>query len=74
LSWAFYPSLRGTYCSMNADLPIGPTEIDYYNRYLIELAANRPCPLNRRVYELVKRMERDHIAPDVTRLDELAAG
>jgi 2-dehydropantoate 2-reductase len=26
LSWAFYPSLRGSYCSMNGDLPAGVTE------------------------------------------------
>jgi 2-dehydropantoate 2-reductase len=71
LAWAFYPSLRGTYCSMKGDLPAGRTEIDNYNRYLIELSGNRPCPLNRRVYELVKRMERERIPPGVHMLDEL---
>jgi 2-dehydropantoate 2-reductase len=71
LAWAFYPSLRGTYCSMFADLPRGRTEIDYYNRHLIELAGDRPCPLNRRVFDLVKRMERDRLAPVLGRLDEL---
>src|SRR5262249_3627225 len=71
LAWAFYPSLRGTYCSMKGDLPAGRTEIDNYNRYLIELSGNRPCPLNRRVYELVKRMERERIPPGVHMLDEV---
>ncbi|HEV3443961.1 MAG TPA: ketopantoate reductase C-terminal domain-containing protein, partial [Gemmataceae bacterium] len=71
LSWAFYPSLRGTYCSMYADLPAGRTEIDYYNRYLIDLAGDRPCPANRRIYELVKKMERERIAPGLHVLKEL---
>jgi 2-dehydropantoate 2-reductase len=71
LAWAFYPSLRGTYCSMNGDLPKGRTEIDYYNRYLIELAGAWPCPLNRSVYDLVKRMERECIPPGVRLLGEL---
>jgi 2-dehydropantoate 2-reductase len=73
LSWAFYPSLRGTYCSMHADLPAGQTEIDYYNGYLINLAGERPCPLNRRVYDLVKRLERQRRGPDRSCLSELAA-
>jgi 2-dehydropantoate 2-reductase len=72
LSWAFYPSLRGTYCSMNADLPRGRTEIDYYNRYLIDLAGDRPCPLNCFVYDFIKRMEKDRLPPDLTRLEEMA--
>src|SRR5262249_44375207 len=55
LAWAFYPSLRGSYCSMSGDLPRGRTEIDYYNKRLIDIAGDRPCPVNRRVYELVKR-------------------
>jgi 2-dehydropantoate 2-reductase len=63
LAWAFYPSLRGSYCSMFGDLPAGRTEIDYYNGRLIELAGKRPCPLNRRVYDLVKRMEQERIKP-----------
>jgi 2-dehydropantoate 2-reductase len=71
LAWAFYPSLRGTYCSMNGDLLKGRTEIDYYNRYLIELAGDRPCPLNRRVYALVKRIERERLPPGVGMLDQL---
>jgi 2-dehydropantoate 2-reductase len=71
LAWAFYPTLRRTYCSMSGDLPTGCTEIDYYNGHLIALAGDRPCPLNRRVYELVKRMERERLVPALARLDEL---
>ena len=73
LAWAFYPSLRGTYCSMSGDLPAGRTEIDYYNGRLIKLAGDRPCPLNRRVYELVRRMERQRLSPGLQRLKELDA-
>lgn len=72
LAWAFYPTLRKTYCSMSGDLPRGCTEIDYYNGHLIHLARDRPCPLNRRVYALVKRMERERIPPRVEMLNELA--
>jgi 2-dehydropantoate 2-reductase len=73
LACAFYPTLRGTYCSMAGDLPRGRTEIDFYNRHLIDLAGDRPCPLNRRVVEVVTRMEREGIPPRVDVLDELAA-
>ncbi len=73
LAWVFYPTLRRTYCSMSGDLPAGRTEIDYYNRHLIELAGDRPCPLNRRVYDLVKRMEQERTPPGVGLLDTLAA-
>lgn len=72
LAWAFYPSLRGTYCSMAGDLP-GRTEIDNYNGHLIALAGDRPCPLNRRVHDLVQRMERERISPHPAVLDELLA-
>jgi 2-dehydropantoate 2-reductase len=71
LAWAFYPSLRGTYCSMSSDLPAGRTEIDYYNGHLLELACATPCPLNRRVYDVIKRMERERIAPRLNLLEEL---
>jgi 2-dehydropantoate 2-reductase len=71
LVWAFYPSLRGSYCSMSGDLPAGRTEIDYYNGRLIELARERPCPLNRRVYDLIKRMEEERIRPGRDALDSL---
>jgi 2-dehydropantoate 2-reductase len=74
LALFFYPSLRGSYCSMSGDLPRGRTEIEFYNRHLIDLAGPRPCPLNRRVYELVKRMERDRLAPALRWLESLAAG
>jgi 2-dehydropantoate 2-reductase len=73
LAWAFYPTLRGTYCSMSGDLPRGRTEIEYYNRHLIDLAGDRPCPLNRRVYDLVRRMEERRVPPGVAALAELAA-
>jgi len=63
MAWAFYPSLHGSYCSMSNDLPAGRTEIDYYIGHLLELANDRPCPLNRRLYELVKRMEQERIPP-----------
>jgi 2-dehydropantoate 2-reductase len=71
LSWAFYPSLRGTYCSMNGDLSAGRTEIEHYNGYLIALSDGRPCPRNRRVYNLIKRMERERLTPCLARLEEL---
>jgi 2-dehydropantoate 2-reductase len=72
-AWAFYPGLRGTYCSMFADLPRGRTEIDNYNGHLIELAGEAPCPLNRRAYALVKRMEQEGIAPNPEIVSELLA-
>jgi 2-dehydropantoate 2-reductase len=71
LAWAFYPTLRGTYCSMSGDLPKGVTEIDNYNGHLIAVAGARPCPLNRRLYELVRKMGRERIAPSVQVLAEL---
>jgi 2-dehydropantoate 2-reductase len=69
-AWAFYPTLRKTYCSMSGDLPRGRTEIDNYNRHLIELAGERPCPLNRRIYEVVKGMERNLVPPSLSILDQ----
>jgi 2-dehydropantoate 2-reductase len=71
LAWAFYPSLRGTYCSMAGDLPAGPTEIDNYNGHLIALAGDFPCPLNRAVYALVKRIEAEQLTPRPSLLDPL---
>jgi 2-dehydropantoate 2-reductase len=73
LSWAFYPSLRGTYCSMSGDLPAGRTEIDYYNGHLLQLCGDTPCPLNRRIHALIKRMEREHLTPRLDILEPLAA-
>jgi 2-dehydropantoate 2-reductase len=71
LAWAFYPSLRRTYCSMSGDLPKGRTEIEFYNRHLIDLAGDRPCRLNQRVYRLIKRMEAQRIPPGPHMLNEL---
>jgi 2-dehydropantoate 2-reductase len=71
LAWLFYWTLRRTYCSMSGDLPAGRTEIEYYNRRLIDLAGDRPCPVNRRLYDLVKRMERERIPPGRHLLDKL---
>ncbi len=71
LAWAFEPSLRGTYCSMAPDLPKGRTEIDYYNQRLVQLAGDRPCPLNRAVVNMIKRMERERIQPHREALKEL---
>jgi len=71
LAWAFYPTLRGSYCSMSGDLPKGRTEMDNYNGHLIALAEARPCPLNRAVVALVKRMETERLTPGLGRLEEL---
>lgn len=71
LAWAFYPSLRGTYCSMAPDLPRGPTEIDNYNGHLIGLAGGFPCPLNRAVHALVKRIETERLTPRPELLEPL---
>jgi 2-dehydropantoate 2-reductase len=71
LAWAFYPSLKGRYCSMSLDLPAGKTEVDNYNGYLIQLAGDYPCPLNRLTFELVKRMERDRTPPAGEHLADL---
>lgn len=61
----FEPSLRGTYCSMAGEIETGRTEIDNYNGHLLRLAEGRvPAPLNRAVYELVKRMESNRSKPD----------
>jgi ketopantoate reductase len=56
---------------MSQDIRRGRTEIDFYNRRLIDLAGDRPCPLNRRVYELVKTMERERLPPGLERLKAL---
>jgi 2-dehydropantoate 2-reductase len=69
LAVLFTPGLRGTYCSMSGDLPRGRTEIDYYNGHLVELAGDRPCPLNRRMVELVKQMERERQQPSLAWLE-----
>jgi 2-dehydropantoate 2-reductase len=71
LSWVFYPTLKGTYCSMHGDLPKGRTEIEYYNRYLIDVAGNRPCPLNRVIYDQITKMEREKATPGLHILDRI---
>lgn len=65
LTWAFYPGLRGTYCSMSGDLPKGRTEIANYNERLIEWADGFSCPLNRRVVDVIREMERDKSVPTI---------
>jgi 2-dehydropantoate 2-reductase len=65
MAWAFYPTLRKTYCSMAGDLPRGRTEIDYYNQHLIDIAGDRPCPLNRRVVEVVHAMQAALTSPSL---------
>jgi 2-dehydropantoate 2-reductase len=73
LAWAFYPSLRGAYCSMFRDLPNGRTEVEFYNRRLIDLAGGGPCPLNTLVYERIKRMEVERTPPSLAALEPLLA-
>ena len=73
LAWAFTPSLRGSYCSMSGDLPRGRTEIDYYNQHLVDLAGSRPAPLNRRLVECIKRMEKERIVPSLEMLERIGA-
>src|SRR5579884_1942291 len=74
LAWAFYPTLRGSYCSMSGDLPRGQTEIDYYNGHLITVAGDRPCPLNRRVYEMIQHMQQERRPPSLQALAEWLPG
>ena len=71
LRWAFYPTLKGRYCSMSNDLPAGKTEIDHYNGYLLQLAGDFPAPLNRLTYRMVKNMEVARACPGISHLVEL---
>jgi 2-dehydropantoate 2-reductase len=71
MAWPFSLTLRRTYCSMSGDLPKGRTEIDFYNGHLIKLAGERPCPINRSAYALVKRMEQERHMPALGWLDEM---
>ena len=71
LAIPFARTLRGTYCSMAGDLPNGPTELDYYNGHLLELAGDRDVPLNREVYALARRVEKQGLAPGLRWLDEM---
>ncbi len=68
----FRPSLRGTYCSMAPDIPIGRTEIEAYNGHLIRLAGDFPCPLNRAAFDLVEKMTREGLQPERKHLQYLA--
>ncbi len=71
LAWAFYPSLKGRYCSMSLDLPAGKTEVDNYNGYLIRLAGAFPCPLNRLTFEMIRGMEVTRTSPAEAHLASL---
>jgi 2-dehydropantoate 2-reductase len=71
LAWAFVPSLRGSYCSMSGDIARGRTELENYTGHLLRLAGDTPCPLNRRVYEVVKRLERERRVEGAAVFDEL---
>lgn len=71
LALAFYPSLRGTYCSMAGDLPHGPTEISNYNGHLVQLAGDSPCVMNRAILDLFRQFEAEKLAPHPDRLTPL---
>lgn len=71
LGWAFYPTLKGRYCSMSLDLPAGRTEIDNYNGFLLRLAGNSPAVLNRLTLSMVKRLEAARSSPSLAHLTEL---
>lgn len=68
----FRPSLRGTYCSMAPDIPIGRTEIEAYNGHLIRLAGEFPCPLNHAAFDLVEKVTREGLQPDRKYMQYLA--
>lgn len=73
LARAFTPSLRGTYCSMAGDIVKGRTEIENYNGRLVAWADTTSCPRNRRVVEVIRRLESERAAPhrDVLRQFEI---
>jgi 2-dehydropantoate 2-reductase len=73
LAFPFSRTLKGTYCSMAGDLPNGPTELDNYNGYLLNIAGDRQVPLNRQVYALAKYVEENGLQPGISWLDELLA-
>jgi len=68
----FRPSLRGTYCSMAPDIPVGRTEIEAYNGHLIRLAGDFPCPLNQAAFDLVEKMTREGLQPERKYMQVLA--
>ncbi len=61
----FRPSLRGTYCSMAPDISVHccRTEIEAYNGYLVRLAGDFPCPLNRAVLALFEQVTSEGLKP-----------
>jgi 2-dehydropantoate 2-reductase len=69
----FRRSLRGTYCSMASDIGLRQTEIDAYNGYLVRLAGNFPCPINRAAVRLITRITREGMTPRRGHLDDMAA-
>ena len=69
----FRPSLRGTYCSMAPDMGSGRTEIDAYNGHLVRIAGDLPCPINRAVIDMVRRISEGRLAPGPEHLQRLAA-
>lgn len=71
LAHLFRPGLRGTYCSMAADMGTGRTEIDAYNGYLKDLARGVACPINTAVLEMMRTMNAQKRAPDRNVLAEL---
>lgn len=73
LAFAFYPSLRGAYCSMFNDLPRGRTEIDQYNGFLLQMANPGMAPLNARILDLIHTMEREHTPPALAALEPVLA-
>ena len=73
MSHFFRPSLRGTYCSMAPDMGSGRTEIDAYNGHLVRIAGDLPCPINRAVIDMVRRISEGRLAPGPEHLQRLAA-
>jgi len=64
----FKPSLRGTYCSMAPDMGSAHTEISAYNGYLVDLAADLPCPYNRAAVNMVNTITEKRLKPDYSHL------
>lgn len=55
----FKGSLDKTYCSMAGDWSTGRTELENYLGYLLNLAGDFPCPMNRALYKWCQdRLER----------------
>lgn len=70
----FRPSLRGTYCSMAPDIHVehARTEIDAYTGYLIRLAGNLSCPLNRATFAIIQKITSEGLKPQYHYLQDLA--